>query len=286
MVKCNICNNKNNKIIFVKYRYKLVKCSVCGLVYVSNPPTQKELLKLYSFNSDYHTFFLNEQSKEFKHHLNLSKQFYKLIKKYKKGKLLDIGCSAGLFLNLAKEKGWETYGVEISKDTANIAIQKYGLNVFNGDLEKANFKTKFFDVITIFDVIEHVKNPTRTMYFINRLLKDEGVLILSTPNIDGIFPVLSYKVSKLINYWPHPEPPHHLFQFSKKTIKRLLNKTGFEVLKISHKDIPFSYSFSSNWIKSFLKLVYFIIFKPVSFIGARINSGDWIFVTAKKKYNK
>ena len=93
-----------------------------------------------------------------------------------------------------------------------------------------------------------------------------------------------YKVAKIIRYWPHPEPPYHLYQFSKKTIQKLLQLTGFEVVEIIDEQIPITYSFGNIkcLMKSPKKLLYACIFVPVALLGPMLGSGDIISVVAKK----
>lgn len=281
---CILCNSESSKVIFVKSGFNLVQCPFCDLVYVSNPPSRVELEKLYSFDSGYKARLQDEQA-EFKRDFSLASKHYSLIEKHKiQGRILDIGCTAGFFLKVAKESGWETYGVEISKDAAELARKRYGLEVLTGTLDEASFKPNFFDVVTIWDVIEHVENPMQTMSIINTILKDDGIVAISTPNIDGLFPRLSYKISDIINYWPHPEPPYHLFQFSKKTMYKLLEQTGFDLLAVHDERIPITYSFGSfqSLIRSPKSFLYSALFIPAALLGPMVHSGDWITVIAKK----
>jgi predicted TPR repeat methyltransferase len=78
---------------------------------------------------------------------------------------------------------------------------------------------------------------------VNGVLKEGGLLALSTPNVDGLFPKASYQIGKRIDYWPHPEPPFHLYQFSKQTITALLERTGFRVVEMQDRRIPIGYTY-------------------------------------------
>jgi len=282
---CNFCNNSLSKSIFSKNGFNLVKCLSCGLVYVENQPSDEELKRIYSFDSGYHKCFQRVSSWQAKKQLNSGEKYCGYIKKYKKnGRILDIGCSAGFFLKAAKENGWETYGLEVSDDTAEIARKRYGLNVLTGVLNENTFPDGYFDVVSMWDVVEHISDPVKTVAIINKILAPEGILILSTPNIDGLFPRMAYKMSGRMNDWLHPEPPHHLFQFSKKTIAKLLETSGFKLLEIYDKRISIAYTFKSfkllEW--PFKKLLYFILLIPVSIFGQMIGSGDLVIVIAKK----
>lgn len=185
---------------------------------------------------------------------------------------------------MAKEDGWETYGLEISKDTSEIARKRYGLNVLTGSLKENSFMPNFFDVVTLWDVIELIENPLQMMLLINRILKNDGILAISTPNIDGLFPKLSYKVANIINYWRHPEPPYNLFQFSKKTLYNLLKLTGFNLLEVHDNRILITYSFGSfkTNIRSLKRCLYSAFFIPIALVGPWIHSGDKITVIVKK----
>jgi len=135
------------------------------------------------------------------------------------------------------------------------------------------------------DVIEHTANPMNTMLAVNKILKPNGLVILSTPNIDGLFPKLSYKAVKIINYWPHPEPPYHLFQFSKKTITRLLAQTGFTPLEIADRrySIPYTFGNLKSVVRSPKRLLYTAFFLPVLLLGPVVHAGDEMLVVAKKQ---
>jgi len=287
---CNLCDQESQRVIFVKNGFELVKCPLCGLVYVGNPPSRAELESMYSFDAGY---FANYQDKSADDTLALTKatEKYGRIKEHKtRGRILDIGCGPGFFLKVAKEHGWATYGVDISRDTSELARTRYGLQVFTGTLDQANLVPSSFDAVTMWDTIEHVENPVQTMLAVNELLKHDGIVAISTPNIDGLFPRLSYHISSLTNQWRHPEPPHHLFQFSKKTVHKLLKLAGFHTLEMYDKRVPIQYSFGikcslyslKRLIKSPKKFLYSALFVPIALLGPLVHSGDWITVVAKK----
>jgi 2-polyprenyl-3-methyl-5-hydroxy-6-metoxy-1,4-benzoquinol methylase len=215
----------------------------------------------------------------------VARQHYGFIRKYiMRGRLLDIGCSAGFFLNVARDHNWETHGLEISQDTAAIAKERYHLKVTVGTPEESTFPSHYFDVVTMWDVLEHVEDPKKTLRFVNRILKDDGIVAISTPNIDGLFPKLSYKVANFINYWPHPEPPRHLFQFSRKTLGQVLKLTGFKLLAVHDERIPIGYTFGSvkDLLRSPKRLVYALMFAPIALAGPILRAGDGLIVIAKK----
>jgi len=269
--KCDLCGHTHFEKLINKNGFDLVKCKKCNLVFVFPQPSDKTIKDLYSFKKGY----------KFHHNFPLFENRLKMIMKFKKrGKLLDVGCSTGEFLLLAKKYKWNVYGVEISEDAEKIAKNKHKLNVFIGTLEDAKYPSKFFDVISLGDVIEHVKSPAKFLSEINRILKDDGIIFISTPNINSFFPNITHKIFRRFNgEWPHPKPPHHLFEFSDRTIKELLYKKGFVISKLNFKRIGFIHTidgiylikmrlkklFKIKSIKIILELFYLISLK-ISFI--------------------
>lgn len=261
-------------------------CPSCKLVFVGNPPSPADIEKLYSFDSDYHVQFLSPNDELEQNDLSRVRKHFSILKKYStSGHLLDIGCSVGFFLKIIQEAGWKGCGLEISAHTAKYAKERYGLTVVHGTIENTTaFAPSSFDIITMWDVIEHTSDPLHSMRRVNALLKEDGMIFLSTPNVDGLFPKLSYIASKLISYWPHAEPPHHLFCFSKRTLLRLLKCSGFTAVQIIDKMIPITHTFGSirTLFQSPLHLLYALLFIPIVLLGVCLHSGDAMIVIAKK----
>ena len=285
-IPCPLCKGTAREVIFTKKGFDLVRCGSCNLAYLGKPPTSEELQKLYSFEAGYQTDFAHESSSEVKFHAHAARLSYQLLSRYKSsGKVLDVGCSAGFFLKEAHAHGWDAHGIEYSPDTAAVAAQQPGLQIQSGMLEDAKYEANSFDVVTLWDVIEHVPAPLQTMHTVRNVLRDDGLVAISTPNIDGLFPQLSYRVAKQLDYWPHPEPPHHLMQFSGQTLGLLLARAGFEIVATETKFIPLAFTFDlKNLLRRSPKLwLYTAAFLPTAIIGPWLGAGDWVFVFAKKK---
>jgi 2-polyprenyl-3-methyl-5-hydroxy-6-metoxy-1,4-benzoquinol methylase len=149
----------------------------------------------------------------------------------KKGKILDVGCATGAFLYSAKERGWEPFGLELSEISARYGREKKSLNIFTGTLSEANFQSNFFDVVTLWEVIEHLPSPSEYLLEIKRILRNGGVILLSTPNINSLTRFF------IGDKWEIISPEEHLHLFSLNTMILLFNKLGFDVLKIKTEDI-------------------------------------------------
>lgn len=238
-VKCNVCDSENFKVLFKVNEHRIVRCRKCSLTYV-NPRLKKD--KLYDiYNKEY---FSNEQFNKkkpkeiygyglyIKEKDNIEKSFKKIledIERYKKrGQILDVGCATGFFLNLCKKKRWDAYGVDMSKFAIDYAKKEFGLkNLYHGDLDKINLKKSSFDVITMFDVIEHLEDPKKMLSDINSLLKKKGMVVITTPDSGSIPAKLLGK-----NWEEYKRAREHVYFFSRKTLTKILKKTGFKVVKI------------------------------------------------------
>lgn len=235
-VKCNLCNNNSTKKLFKINGFDIVKCSKCGLVYTNPRLGEKEAVEVYKKDYYNNPGFLKKGTYfGYKNYLNEKKEItetfkkrLKVIESYKsKGRILDIGCALGFFLELAKSHGWETYGTEVS-DSAYMHVKKNkGIKAFHGDLKKARFKNKFFDVVTMFDVIEHLTNPKGYLKEAKRILKKGGLLVINTPNSGSLAAKVLGK-----NWLEYKRVREHNYFFSHKTLEKMLKQEGFKVLRI------------------------------------------------------
>ena len=288
LLACNLCGGVEHRHLFRKRGFDLVCCAGCGLAFVANPPGADHVAGLYSAAADYHRTLLDPADPGFAAMRRIARQHAKLLRRSVREpqglRLLDIGCSSGLFLDEARAAGFEVRGAELSAETAAFARSHFGLEVHPGDWRGCGFAEASFDVITLFDVIEHLPDPSAELCAIRRLLKPGGLLLQSTPNIDGLFPRLSYALANLLDYWPHPEPPYHLFQFSDRTLAELTEGAGYEVVRMDQTRIQLGYSFGgpASWRVSPKLLAYAALFAPVAAIAPWLGMGDWLYLAARR----
>lgn len=223
-MKCPICNSKKSEKFWAMPGYKLTRCKVCGMVWDPFPPEKLEAV--YTKN-----YFVNENPKggyaNYFEGMNINKRtFYERVKRIndklgKKGRMLDVGSALGDSLTEAKKLGWkEVYGVELSEYAAKES-QKKGLKIKVGTLISAKYPTNHFDVVTLQDVIEHVKDPALEMKEIYRVLKPGGYVLLVTPDVGGWW-------AKLLGpLWYHYKPGEHIMYFSQFTLRKLINDAKF-----------------------------------------------------------
>jgi 2-polyprenyl-3-methyl-5-hydroxy-6-metoxy-1,4-benzoquinol methylase len=152
----------------------------------------------------------------------------KIVETYtSSGKLLEVGCATGQWLKAMKEKNWDVYGIELSEFASKYARDKFGLNVLTGRLKEQNLLNNYFDVVVMWDTIEHLINPMAELIEVNRILKKNGVLIIETQNVNSLHAKIKGK------NWSEFKPPDHLNFFSQKTLSRFLEKANFILLQIS-----------------------------------------------------
>lgn len=237
---CCICGVDDTRLVFQKDGFNIVKCKICGLIYVNPRLNESEQLDIYSDNY----FIKNKDVGKFKRktaEIDLNR-----LKKLgvKRGKVLDVGYGEGYFLEVSQKIGWEVYGVEIVKFDTNVA----------------HFPDKYFDLITLFDVIEHFQNPLLELKEINRILKDDGFVYIHTPNIGGLFAKLMGK------RWFQIKPEEHIFYFNKKTIKTILKKSGFEVLVYN----AYGKVLTIEYVQQVLALTNTILPKVIKWLFSRL----------------
>lgn len=261
LTPCPICDNHSDynfsgrDIMFNKFeRYDYYRCGQCDFAFQSPLPSPEKIASFYPEN--YMVYNPNTQfklisslrksklkSKFQYHHLDtslFSDALYKLVgvldKSYEtifkqKGTLLDVGCGNGRFLSGMKQLGWLTKGVEFNKGAADLCKQA-GLDVHHGDLFSAKFDDKTFDVINVSHVIEHVPDPKSFFIELTRILKDDGTLIIKTPNSNALGRIY------LNAYWYHNDVPRHLSLFSEESLSALGRLTSLNITHFYTRSSP------------------------------------------------
>jgi 2-polyprenyl-3-methyl-5-hydroxy-6-metoxy-1,4-benzoquinol methylase len=251
---CPICKQADHSTFFMcKDGYALYRCSECQHIFVWPIPTIEKLKHIYSFANSYQVqsrVIYDENTVILEKNRESLRQIEKCCPR--RGRLLDIGCSSGKLLWLAKQNGWSAYGVELNKDTAQIA-QDNGIEVFVGELAAANYPLSSFEAIHAGDLIEHVQDPAELLSRISAFLRPDGVIVLVTPNHEALFPLLTYWLYRLFKVpWSHPTPPYHLNQFSEKSLDKLMQKLNLRVIDRQYRGCELRYELGETHVlKSF-----------------------------------
>jgi SAM-dependent methyltransferase len=255
----------------------VVKCRHCGLVYINPRPNGSEVLNDYQYVVD--ELYIQELEGRvltFRRHLRPLEQ---IVGPPNGKRLLDVGCHVGVFVDVAQQRGWEACGVEPSRWAAEQA-QARGLKVINGTLFSSNFEDASFDVVTLWDVIEHVPDPRAELCKAHQLLKPGGVVVLHTIDIESLF-------ARLMGHrWPWLMEMH-LYYFSPRTLRRMLEDIGFQVIYSSPQGRYLRLGYLVSRLQPFSRPLYRLLNAIVTRLGLRgvalpINLGDLFTMYAKK----
>ncbi|HUT03976.1 MAG TPA: class I SAM-dependent methyltransferase [bacterium] len=239
-VRCPLCGTDDARLLSVqKEVYGVVRCRVCGLTYLSPRPTKEGIAAIYDerYYKDATVGYPDYLKTFHEYHETFMEIFderLRAISQFKKGgRILEVGCAYGLLLDYFRKRGWETYGVELSQTSASYAQQVMELEVQNVPLARAQFPEMFFDVILMLDVVEHLDDHKSAFNVVRRILKDDGVLVVQVP-----YELFHWeKVLNAIASGKRPGAiapdavPAHLCFFTPSTLRLMLEKHGFWVLK-------------------------------------------------------
>ena len=234
---CQVCGSDRRTLKFAEPPFEVVTCSDCGLVYVTPRLTGQALLDIYdegywkSQNPKVRGYadYASESAlylKTFEKRLGLVRRWVS-----PKSRVLDVDCAAGYFLRVMHDCGHDVHGVELSQAIAKEAIASLGADrIHIGTLDDAatamNYEPRSFDLVTLWDVIEHVPDPQSVLRRIHGLIKPGGRLLLETQNVASRWARL------LGRRWHHYKHHEHLYHFTPDTIRRLLQDCGFRTLEV------------------------------------------------------
>jgi 2-polyprenyl-3-methyl-5-hydroxy-6-metoxy-1,4-benzoquinol methylase len=200
---------------------QLVRCRQCGLQYLTPRLQQSVIINSYSNGSD-EIFVSQAGAREatFNRCLDVVEQAYP-----KKGRILDIGTAGGSFLSVAKKRGWEVSGCEPNRWLTQWCKANYGIEVFPGTIFDMKVADASCDVVTLWDVLEHVPDPDAVLKECRRILKPGGLLVINYPDISSsVARLMGRKWVFLLSI--------HLYYFTPQTIKKMLIKNDFKPFKL------------------------------------------------------
>jgi 2-polyprenyl-3-methyl-5-hydroxy-6-metoxy-1,4-benzoquinol methylase len=231
LVDCAFCREKEHIRLHVIRGLNIVQCPRCGLIYTNPRMIWEYAATPGNFDAELDIYRgvywpVRRQS---------AARFWKDLEKYRQtGKLLDVGCSYGFFLEEAQRQSWRVMGVEPAPDQGAWARQHLGLQVVE-DLEGRELEPHSFDVLTLWDVIEHIEEPHNFLQRCHKLLRPGGLLLLKTPNAEGLLkknPWWLRPYLALYRQLVYPaNPAQHLYHFTPQVTRRILRETGFSVVR-------------------------------------------------------
>ena len=266
-VDCDLCHKHSTVNLYTSQDYlhgcpgqwPVVQCKDCGLSFTNPRPTPETLTEYYPqdycpyqfktekrfglrhrlqrwafhYHWNYPPIKSNKLGKLFSYPIwrwaKTNKRNYNLFPYQGDGRLLDFGCGNGQYLSYMAKLGWHVHGMDMST-LAVETCQAKGLQAVAGIRPDQTYAPEYFDVVTLWHVLEHVPSPTETLQHIHTVLKPGGKLIVAVPNIDS---TLSHSLKQ---YWYFLDVPRHLTHFTPETLNMVLNKSGYRLECLKKQD--------------------------------------------------
>jgi 2-polyprenyl-3-methyl-5-hydroxy-6-metoxy-1,4-benzoquinol methylase len=254
-----------NKLSVTGESYSVVRCNDCGMRYTQPLPKDEEMVALYDSN-----YYIQSEptllGKDFLLVLFERTVLWRRRRPFaglKPGRVLDVGCGNGNFLAALQNRGWDTHGTDISEAACTIARSK-SVTVHQGDLTGANFPTGFFDAVTLWHVIEHLPEPKRELTEIRRIIKEDGILVIETPNSNS----LTFRICR--ESWYSLDVPRHLQHFTPETLEELLREVGF---KLSSRSNFHHYDFTYT-VYSYLNYLGLLAYLGIESFGSSFKQAS------------
>lgn len=287
-VPCYLCGRTDPTTMFAQGPYRVVRCQGCRLVFTTPRLSPEQIEAMYQT-----AYWSSECAKDFGYtdYLNDAELYlatYRMrrevitSRKPTPGRVLDIGSAAGFFLATMKEVGWECHGIELSEFMAAKSKELFQLeHIRSGTITSSPYSDGFFDVVTFWDVIEHLEDPLVHLKKARELLKPDGLLIVETQNVESRFARVMGK------NWQHYKMAEHLYHFGPSTVRTLLDRAGFDVIENTGRRGGKKVSF--DFIRERVGKIHPVLStlaSPLKLIGRAslyVNLFDEMLVIAKKR---
>jgi SAM-dependent methyltransferase len=226
-VSCPLCDASDSRLFLrtdnlrrgTRRLFEVVECTGCGFRYTRAPPTPASMRRYYP--ETYPSLAPGSASLAERAYYTL----FRRLPAVKRGRLLDVGCGSGKYLRHMKRRGWEVFGQDLSPVPP---AARHEHAIFEGELHDAGYPTGFFDAITLWWSIEHIRRPLRALLECHRVLRKGGTLVVATTNSS------SFEAALFKRYWHHLLVPEHYSQFTDQTLSTMLARAGFAVRGVRH----------------------------------------------------
>ncbi|HIA37871.1 MAG TPA: class I SAM-dependent methyltransferase [Flavobacteriales bacterium] len=267
LCQCPMCLKDDFKKVFQIKGFSIVKCNNCTMVYVNPRLKDKAIYKIYEkdyfikpgytfddFGYGNYDITAHLRDKTFNRWMDVIEPYLKTLS----GVALDVGCATGRLLDVLVQRKWNVKAIELDKGMCE-NLRDRGFEVNNQPLEQYTTDKKL-QLITIFDVIEHLPHPNNDFKNLFKILDDNGSIIIVTPNIESLQRKIFGK------YWFQFKPREHISYFSPKTIRRIAEENGLKVVKtfscgqyadlgfINHRLHRYEFIIFASLLEKFMKL--------------------------------
>lgn len=294
-IVCPLCDSTSFKLIHLYHeafgkRFEKLICKHCGLIRLYPMLTEDEIERLYSIDY-FQKHYRCEAPKPYQEAVqdiqdDFKRRVLPLIQRYSKAnsclRALEIGCAGGAVLKVLSEAGFQSIGVELNPQIAEWGKSNLNVDIMIGTLEEQSFPDAFFDIVYMGDVLEHIPNPVEFLSETWRVTSDNAILIIDIPfEMNAILPRFFYGMLSPLLFMmcryerKSPYPPYHVFVYNPKTARWLLEKTGFEVIRLRQ-------------MKILRLLSWKVIFDAPNFLVTKVFNilGDRAIIVARRKNKK
>jgi 2-polyprenyl-3-methyl-5-hydroxy-6-metoxy-1,4-benzoquinol methylase len=297
-IPCNLCGARDAALLFpstltspspetVNFRCTssaygvhppIVRCNVCGLVYANPRWDSSFVSESYSVVQD-PTYVEEREGRVLTFSRNLAPLETLIAENSHTRRLLDVGCHIGVMIELAQARGWDACGLEPSVWASEQARAR-GLNVLTGTLGDSNVPDNHYDVVTMWDVIEHLTDPAAEIRNVHRVLKPGGIFAIHTIDIESLF------ARAMANRWPWLMEMH-LYYFSPRTLTKMLSHNGFQLIRYRTQGRYLRLGYFTTRLQPYSKRLYRVLDALVrrlklGSVPISVNFGDLFTLYARK----
>jgi len=236
--ECDFCGMPDGRLLFeggdrlhgLPGRFRFVECQTCGWIRQNPRPTLQSIGVYYPDEYEPYIRAIEDEAgvmRRWGRRYGMWKRCRAVMRHVANGRLLDVGCATGVFLNAMRRQGeWDVYGVEPNVGAAHYARQRFNLSVHIGILEQAEslFSPASFDAVTMWNVLEHLHRPVLDIRRIHRLLKEDGLFVFTIPNIESL------EARWFGPSWIGWDLPRHLYLFPQTRLSDQLSSLGFTLV--------------------------------------------------------
>lgn len=278
---CHACKSSKCRLHTIVNNYELYLCDNCGLLFTSLEKSNRKKIVHQIYTESY-----------VKNYQKLLPKFYKRFERLKiviesikeGGKLLDVGCGTGYFLQYLNETSrvWVTCGLEPNATLRKLTAKNIGIHVVNGNLSRIPYPDNSFDVVTCLDVLEHSESLNTNIKELHRVIRKGGILLIQAPNYQSVMAKLTGAT------WDWWSPPDHVLHFTPYFLTKYLADNTFKVLKCFTYEDPEDYFmnikgvFRRNMLTKVLYMAALPFLWVAEHIGWSMNAGGLVVVVAEK----
>jgi len=234
LLQCRLCGATRRSFVTTVDKFSIYRCLGCSVLFRACDEPESSTAQP-ELNSEENEHIWSEYERLYGP--SRSRTYARVLSNLPEGqgrRLLDIGSALGWFMQAAAQRSYETWGVEPERAIANLAAQRTGRPVFVGRFEDSTYEPEFFDVVTIFDVLEHVVDPGEIITKIHTILRPGGHLVIRVPDLNGLLPRAVHWTDRLsgrrINEGVRLLWQFHRWGFNRRSLERLCAATGFTVI--------------------------------------------------------